>query len=133
VLCGQIEVELGRLDEGRRAIEQGLATLVATAGANDPLALEGRIALGDVLLRQHHDADALRELEAAAEPYRALAPPVGAAKVDLLLARALVATKRDLPRARELVASAIRAWSADPATWKEELAKARALEKRMQR
>jgi hypothetical protein len=133
VLCGQIEIELGRLDEGRRAIEQGLATLVKTAGAADPMALEGRLALGDVLLRQHRDADALRELEATVEPYRAVAPPEGAAKAELLLARALAATRRDLPRARALAEHAIHTWSADPASWRRQLAEARALAKRIGR
>ncbi|HEU0036159.1 MAG TPA: protein kinase [Kofleriaceae bacterium] len=134
VLCGQIQLELGQIADGRRAIEQGFQALVKTGGERDPLAIQARVGLADALLRDGHPAQALAQIEPGLEAYRKLEPdPAGVAGAELILAKALVGVGRDRARARQLVEHAITAWSADPAAFEHELADARAVLQRVRR
>ena len=128
VLHGQALLKLRRFDEAGADIARGAADLIAAAGATDPLALQAQVALADIELRRGQSDVALATIQRVIEPYQKLEPDPGSrAYADLVLARALVAAHRELPRARALAAHAISVWQAAPPAWTAELADARAL------
>jgi tetratricopeptide (TPR) repeat protein len=128
VLHGQALAGLGRLDEARDEIARGAKDLTAAAGEGDPLTLQAKVQLADVLARQKHYPEALATLEPIIDAYDRLMPDAATrALADLTLAESLAATGGDPARVKTLATSILSVLQSAEGDNQEAVARAKAL------